>query len=213
MNLFNALSQITRYGSQKGDNAVARMKHLNDIVNNLSAVYSVSPGDGDLVKNDNNSKLLTNLPIATNMYLATLKSNVTNLLETGKKINIAQVNTSAYAFKIESVKVTIGVNTQKYDGGDISLYLGDSLVAEIESSLLTVVKESDTAEFLLPLSPKVITLGTGKYTTGNSINVTYNNLLNIRSNAKTVLFDGIIGITVIESGIIVKNCPSNLCDK
>ena len=195
MNLFNALSQITRYGSQKGDNAVARMKQLNDIISNMIPSYAVTPASGDIAKSEKNSRQVLNSPLVSTVYNVTLNKDVTKLLEAGKKINIASLNANDFGFNIESLRLTVGANLKKYDGGDLELYLGNTLIGKVKAEVLASVKEGESAEFISKLETDY-KVGTGTFSALEGATITYDTLLNVRLTSETTDFDGILGFNV-----------------
>lgn len=198
MNLFNALSQITRYGSQKGDNAVARMKQLNDIINNLAPSYAVTPASGDIAKSIKNSRQVLNSPLVSTVYNVTLKNDVTSLLGAGKKINIASLNINDYGFSIDTIRLVVGAALKKYDGGDLELYLGNTLVGKVKAETLAAVKEGESTEFITKLDQAYV-IGTGTYSSTEGTTITYTPILNVRLTSATVDFDGAIGLTTFTS--------------
>lgn len=197
MNFFTALSQITNYGKNKGDNALPRFKHLNDIIANTMTSYAVSPVSGSLNKNASNSRQVLTAPLVSTIYNVAIDRNVTKLLEVGKKINIADLNVNDFGFTIDNVRLTLGVGADKYDGGDLELYLGDTLIGKVKEGTLTAIKEGDSAEFISKLNDSYsYKVGSGSFSMVNGADITYNSLLNVRLSKPTDVFEGYIAITV-----------------
>jgi hypothetical protein len=199
MNLFNALSQITKYGAQKGDNAVARMKQLNDIINNLAPSYAVTPASGDISMSSKNSRQVLNSPTISTAYNIALQNDVLSLLEGpgegNTKINIAQVPTNDFGFRIDTIRLTVGAGLASYDGGDLELYLGDTLIGKAAAALLTVVNPGEAIEYAI-IPDKLFAIGVGTFSSLTGTDITYDNTLNVRLTSPTILFDGIIGINI-----------------
>ncbi len=210
MKFFNALSQITRYGSQKGDNTVARMKQLNDIISNMIPSYAVTPASGDIAKSEKNSRQVLNSPLVSTVYNVTLNKDVTKLLEAGKKINIANLNANDFGFTIESIRLVVGAGLSKYDGGDLEIYLGNTLVSKVKAEVLVAVKEGESAEFISKLET-AYKIGSGSYSLTEGANISYDSLLNVRLSSQTTDFDGILGFNIFTASRAA-DCGT-YCDK
>lgn len=195
MNFLNALNQITNYGRNKGDNAVARLKHLNDIIANMIPSYAVTPASGDIAKSEKNSRQVLNSPLVSTVYNVTLNKNVTNILDVDKKINIANLNVNDFGFNIESIRLTVGAGLKKYDGGDLEIYLGNTLVSKVKAEVLVAVKEGESAEFISKLET-AYKVGSGSFSLTEGANITYDSLLNVRLSSPTIDFDGILGFNI-----------------
>lgn len=198
--------------TQTGNNKLATLLDVNNVINELPVNYLVAASAGKLALEPNQNNIRTkNISVVTH---TTFGEQATNALIAGKKLDIAVVDAGRLGFNITSINVSIGTYTDAWDGGDLEFYLGDSLVGKITAAELTTALNA-AVTYKLALATTNIRLVTGTFKLDEGIVTGTTNTVNVRLSAATTNFKGLISImtnTDFKQDTCGTYCPSTGCN-
>ena len=186
--------RIFNFRTQTGDNALARLEDVNKVIENIPSNYFVG-AQGDSISAPATQTNIPSQPAVTS-YLATFNEDVTNLLGIGTKVQIAVVDSGRLHFYFRSITVTISNEQGAWDGGDLELYLGNSLIGKINSADL-ILPQAGTSAIISVALINNVRLASGTYDSVNGPVTTNTKIVNVRSTLATSTFKGFIGIDIV----------------
>ena len=195
MEKFTALTKtIFNFRRQIGDNGLAKIAQVNEVIANIPSNYLVSAQGNSIAPPINQINVPAQPAITT--YLATFNEDVTSLLGIGTKVQIAVVDSGRLHFYFRSITVTISNEQGAWDGGDLELYLGNSLIGKINSADL-ILPQAGTSAIISVALINNVRLASGTYDSVNGPVTTNTKIVNVRSTLVTSTFKGFIGIDIV----------------
>lgn len=200
---FTSVKQFVTYFG--GNRALATIKQVNEVITGLIPSFKVGTYPNNLVA----SQTVLDQPILSSrqkfVFTSTIEHSAFVALVPGFKLNIADIGKQSELFSIDRLEVTIGYAGPDWDGGDLQLFFGNSLVATVPAATLS--NTSGVANYaktlLIPVSNTIVELASGSYNNpmaGPGVVFTnLNTIFNLRLSAPTTLFDGFIGVNVTAS--------------
>lgn len=193
------------------DNAIARLAHVNKALEQIPSYNTVFPYSGSLT---GTSKTLAPVNVVNTSYIVQLTKSATHALVVGKKLPFADLVDQGFVTNFGNIVIRIGYKTTDWDGGDLKIYLGNSLVATVPAANLLNNTGTINASREIQVRPEnILQTATGTFDTTDGIVMTdAPTVLNLRLTAETTTWDGQISITVpvnIESN----SCGVGRCDK
>jgi hypothetical protein len=185
--------RIFNFKTQTGNNALARLEDVNKVIENIASNYLVG-ASGESISAPTNQVNIPAQPAITT-YLATFNESVTSLLGVNTKVQIAVVDSGKLNFHFRRITVTISNEQGAWDGGDLELYLGNSLIGKINSADLILPQAGTSAIISVALNNNV-RLASGTYDSVNGPVTTNTKIVNVRLSAATSTFRGFVGIDI-----------------